>query len=47
VVQETRPNQLEKVTYKWTTHYFEGIRETKLVLYRSSFSAATFGWSCN
>ncbi|HKU73786.1 MAG TPA: DUF6683 family protein [Pyrinomonadaceae bacterium] len=32
VVQETRPNQLEKVTYKWTTHYFEGIRETNLVL---------------
>ena len=32
VVQETRANQLEKVTYKWTTHYFEGIQETNLVL---------------
>ena len=32
VVQETRPNQLEKVTYKWTTHFFEGIGETNLVL---------------
>lgn len=32
VVQETRSNELEKVTYKWTTHYFEGIRETNLVL---------------
>lgn len=32
VVQETRANELEKVTYKWTTHYFEGIRETNLVL---------------
>lgn len=32
VVQETRPNELEKVTYKWTTHYFEGIGETNLVL---------------
>jgi hypothetical protein len=32
VVQETKANQLEKVTYKWTTHYFEGIRETNLVL---------------
>ncbi len=32
VVQETRPNQLERVTYKWTTHYFEGIGETNLVL---------------
>lgn len=32
VVQETRPNQLETVTYKWTTHFFEGIGETNLVL---------------
>jgi hypothetical protein len=32
VVQETRANALEKVTYKWTTHYFEGIQETNLVL---------------
>ena len=32
VVQETRPNQLERVTYKWTTHFFEGIGETNLVL---------------
>ena len=23
VVQETRANPLEEVTYKWTTHYFE------------------------
>lgn len=29
---ETRSNALEKVIYKWTTHYFEGIRETNLVL---------------
>jgi uncharacterized protein DUF6683 len=32
VVQETRANQLEKVTYKWTTHFFEGIGETNLML---------------
>lgn len=32
VVQDTRANELERVTYKWTTHYFEGIRETNLVL---------------
>jgi hypothetical protein len=32
VVQETRANPLEKATYKWTTHYFEGIGETNLVL---------------
>ena len=32
VVQETRAHELEKVTYKWTTHFFEGIGETNLVL---------------
>ena len=32
VVQETRSNPVEKVTYKWTTHFFEGIGETNLVL---------------
>ena len=32
VVQETRPNQLETVTCKWTTHFFQGIGETNLVL---------------
>ena len=32
VVQETKANPLEKVTYKWTTHFFEGIGETNLVL---------------
>lgn len=32
VVQESRANQLERVTYKWTTHFFEGIGETNLVL---------------
>ena len=32
VVQETRANPLEKVAYKWTTHFFEGIGETNLDL---------------
>ena len=32
VVQERRSQPLEKVTYNWTTHYFEGIGETNLVL---------------
>jgi uncharacterized protein DUF6683 len=32
VIKETRANPLEKVTYKWTTHFFEGIGETNLVL---------------
>jgi hypothetical protein len=32
VVKGTRANPLEKVTYKWTTHFFEGIGETNLVL---------------
>lgn len=31
-IQETRANPLEKVSYKWTTHFFEGIGETNLVL---------------
>jgi hypothetical protein len=32
VVQETRANPLEQVTYKWTTQFLEGIGETYLVL---------------
>lgn len=32
VVKKSQNNQLEKVTYKWKLHYFEGIRETNLVL---------------
>ena len=32
VVQQTKANPLEQVTYKWTTHFFEGIGETNLVL---------------
>lgn len=32
VVKQTKNNPLEKVAYKWTTHYFEGIQETNLVL---------------
>lgn len=32
VVQETRANPIEKVSYKWPTHFFEGIGETNLVL---------------
>jgi hypothetical protein len=32
VIQERKENPLEKVTYKWTTHFFEGIGETNLVL---------------
>lgn len=31
-VQKTQNNPLEKVAYKWTTHYFSGIQETNLVL---------------
>ena len=32
VIQQTKANPLEKVTYKWTTHLFEGSGETNLVL---------------
>jgi hypothetical protein len=31
-VQKTQNNQLEKVTYRWQLHHFEGINETQLVL---------------
>lgn len=34
-VKESQNNQLERVTYKWKTHYFEGIHETNLVLQTS------------
>lgn len=32
VVQKTQNNPLERVTYKWRLHYFEGINETQLIL---------------
>lgn len=32
VVKQSKNNQLEKVTYGWRLHYFEGINETNLVL---------------
>jgi hypothetical protein len=32
VVSKTQNNQLEKMTYRWKLHYFEGIREMNLVL---------------
>ncbi len=32
VVKKSQNNQLERVTYKWKLHYFEGIGETNLVL---------------
>jgi hypothetical protein len=32
VVKKSQNNQLEKVTYKWKLHYFEGIGEMNLVL---------------
>lgn len=31
-VSKTLNNELEKVTYKWSLHYFEGINENQLVL---------------
>ena len=32
VVQKTQNNQLERVTYRWRLHHFEGINETQLIL---------------
>jgi hypothetical protein len=31
-VKKSQNNALDKVTYKWQLHYFEGINETNLVL---------------
>jgi hypothetical protein len=32
VIQKTQNNQLERVSYRWQLHYFEGLNETQLVL---------------
>ena len=34
-VKQSQDNQLERVTYKWKIHYFEGIKETNLILQTS------------
>lgn len=47
VVQKTQNNPLERVTYKWQTHYFEGLNETQLVLRPPSETTRDGGFSQN
>ena len=47
VVQKTQNNPLEKVTYRWRTHYFEGLNETQLVLQPPSQTTRDGGFSGN
>lgn len=47
VVQKTQNNQLERVTYRWQLHYFEGLDETQLVLQPPRETARDGGFSSN
>lgn len=44
-VQKVQTNQLERVTYKWRLHHFEGIDETQLVLQPPRQTARDGGFS--
>jgi len=47
VVQKSQNNPLEKVTYRWQLHYFEGLKETHLVLQPSGETTRDGGFSQN
>lgn len=47
VVQKSQNNQLEKVTYKWRLHYFEGLNETNLILQATQETMRDGGFSGN
>lgn len=47
VVKQSKNNQLEKVTYGWGLHFFEGIGETNLVLRPARPTARDGGFSAN
>lgn len=47
VVKQSKNNQLEKVTYGWGLHFFEGIGETNLVLRPARQTARDGGFSAN
>ena len=47
VVKQSKNNQLEKVTYGWALHFFEGIGETNLVLRPARPTARDGGFSSN
>lgn len=46
-VQKTQNNPLEKVTYGWSLHFFEGIGETNLVLRPAQPTTRDGGFSAN
>ena len=46
-VKQSKNNQLEKATYGWSLHYFEGIGETNLVLRPARQTARDGGFSSN
>ena len=47
VVRQSKNNQLEKVTYGWGLHFFEGIGETNLVLRPARQTLRDGGFSAN
>lgn len=47
VVKQSKNNQLEKVTYGWGLHFFEGIGETNLVLRPARETLRDGGFSSN
>lgn len=47
VVKQSKNNPLEKVTYGWGLHFFEGIGETNLVLRPARQTARDGGFSAN
>lgn len=47
IVQKTQNNPLEKVTYRWRLHHFEGLNETQLVLQTARETARDGGFSGN
>jgi len=44
-VQKVQTNQLERVTYRWRLHHFEGINETQLILQPPQQTARDGGFS--
>jgi hypothetical protein len=47
VVQKVQNNQLERVTYRWRLHHFEGLGETQLILQTPRETARDGGFSSN
>lgn len=47
VIKQSKNNQLEKITYGWSLHFFEGIGETNLVLRPARQTMRDGGFSAN